>query len=396
MASNKPNKPKSSSQGPISLWHGMNFAPMCKLLAQRPPMHWSKALKIALLPPMCAHNSVMSFVEDLFFKRKVQQTEVKDPPLFIIGFWRSGTTLLHNLMAKDPRVAFPNSYEMLFPTHFLFTGKYSPQMTAFMLPKTRPMDNVRFGWDLPQEDEFAMATMTLLSPYLITALTRSFEQTNHTYDFKGAPPEQIQLWKDSMELLIKKLTYKYKKPLVMKSPGHTLRIPYLLDLYPNAKFLYIYRNPYNVCNSVLHLRRTMVREGEFGRSDLLGHEDEAIRTFNLGYDVYERDHKLIPEGNLHEIQFESLEKDPMAVLEESYSALNLGDFGPAREVIAPEVAAMKRYKKNRFDKDAAWIERVYRECRPAFDRFDYPDPTKNSGPAAGESPNSDPVAAVGK
>ncbi|MFK7819597.1 MAG: hypothetical protein AB8G99_12835, partial [Planctomycetaceae bacterium] len=63
--------------------------------------------------------------------------------------------------------------------------------------------------------------------------------------------------------------------------------------------------------------------------------------------------------------------------------------------IAPEIAAMKRYKKNRFDKDTAWMERVYRECRPAFDRFGYPDPMANSGPSSPETPNSDRVAAVG-
>ncbi len=70
---------------------------------------------------MCAYNSAMSVVEDLFFARKVKNTVVEQEPLFIIGFWRSGTTLLHNLMARDRRVAFPNSYEMLFPHHFLLT-----------------------------------------------------------------------------------------------------------------------------------------------------------------------------------------------------------------------------------------------------------------------------------
>lgn len=368
---------------------------MFRLLAKRPPMHWSRAHKIALLGPMCTYNSIMSIVEDLFFARKVKQTEVKEPPLFIIGFWRSGTTWLHNLMTRDPRVAFPNSYQMLFPQHFLFTGLYAPQMTAFMLPKTRPMDNVRFGWDLPQEDEFALATMTLLSPYLVTACPDDFSKHQHGFDFDGAPPKQIQLWKDSLELIIRKLTYKTGKPLVMKSPGHTLRIPFLLDLYPNAKFLYIYRNPYNVYNSVVHMRKTMCRENEFGRSKLLGHEEEALRTMKLGFNVYERDRKLIPEGNLHEIRFESLEADPLAEIEKAYASLNLGDFEPVREILAPEIAGMKRYKKNRFDEDSEWMERVYNECRPAFERYGYDRPQASTPGSASAAPSSDPVAAVG-
>ena len=392
----KKSKPKHSHQGPLNLWHGMSLKPMFKLLAKRPPMHWSRAHKIALLGPMCTYNSCMSLVEDLIFARKVKQTEVKQPPLFIIGFWRSGTTWLHNLMTRDPRVAFPNSYQMLFPQHFLLTGLYAPQMTAFMLPKTRPMDNVRFGWDLPQEDEFALATMTLLSPYIVTACPDDFSKHADSFDFDGAPPEQVQLWKDSLELIIRKLTYKTGKPLVMKSPGHTLRIPYLLDLYPDAKFLYIYRNPYNVFNSVVHMRKTMCVENEFGRSKLLGHEEEALRTLELGYRVYERDSKLIPEGNLHELRFESLEADPLGEVEKAYAALDLGDFGPAREVLAPEVAGMKRYKKNRFDQDSEWMDRVYDTCNDAFKRYGYDRPQTGApaGPPS-SSASSDPVATVG-
>ncbi len=395
MVQKNKSKAKSSSQGPLNLWHGMNLGPMFKLLAHRPPMHWSRAHKIALLGPMCAYNSVMSLAEDLFFGRKVKNTTVETEPFFIVGFWRSGTTLLHNLMTRDPRHAFPNSYEMLFPHHFLLTGLYAPQMTAFMLPKTRPMDNVRFGWDLPQEDEFAMATMTLLSPYIVTALPHDLSLCRHTFDFEGAPPEQIQLWKDSMELLIRKLTYKYKqKRLVMKSPGHTLRIRFLLDLYPNAKFLYIYRNPYDVFNSVVHMRKTMIRENEFGRSDYPGNEEESVRTLKLGFEVYQRDSKLIPEGNLHEIRFESLEKDPMGELEKVYQGLGLGDFEPVREKVAPDVAAMKRYKKNRFDPDAEWMERVYNDCRPAYDHFGYPAPMATPAGPKIEQPSSDTVAAA--
>lgn len=395
MAQEKKSKVKSSGQGPLNLWHGMNLGPMFKLLAQRPPMHWSRAHKIALLGPMCAYNSVMSLIEDLIFARKVKNTTVENPPLFIVGFWRSGTTLLHNLMTRDTRNAFPNSYEMLFPHHFLLTGLYAPQMTGFMLPKTRPMDNVRFGWDLPQEDEFAMATMTLLSPYIVTALPHDLSLTRHTFDFDGAPAEQIQHWKDSLELLIRKLTYKYKqKRLVMKSPGHTLRIPYLLDLYPNAKFLHIYRNPYDVYNSVVHMRRTMIRENEFGRSDYPGNEEEAIRTLKLSYEVYERDFRLIPEGNLHEIRFESLEQDPMSELEKAYAGLDLGDFEPVRELVAPDIAEMKRYKKNRFEPDAEAMRRVYDACRFGYECHGYPAPTFTSNSPKVEQPSGDAVTAA--
>jgi hypothetical protein len=55
---------------------------------------------------------------------------------------------------------------------------------------------------------------------------------------------------------LSKVTYRHSKrgvvskdkpkPLLIKSPVHTARIPLLLRLFPKAKFIYMHRNPYEV------------------------------------------------------------------------------------------------------------------------------------------------------
>lgn len=371
-----PRKPKRSSQGPIVLWHGMNLGKLPEFLAMRPPMHWSRAHRIALLPFLTAANSAFSLAEKLFFGRTVRETKITEPPLFILGHWRSGTTLLHNLVTRDPRFTFPTLYQALYPTHFLLTGQVIPKLTGFMVPKTRPMDNVKCGWHLPQEDEFALATMTLVSPYLLTAFPDDFMLHRDMYDLHGMPEAKVREWKAALDLLIRKITVASSrdgkpKSVVLKSPGHTFRIPYLLEMYPDAKFLYISRHPYDVIRSGVHMRKALVQENEFGRSPLLGHEEEVLRTYQHAFECYERDRQAIPEGNLHEMRFEDLEQDPLTELEKSYAGLGLGNFEKLKAILEPEIPALKQYKKNSFDHDPATMAGIRARLGPALERFGY-------------------------
>jgi len=104
-------------------------------------------------------NTLLAAWEKWFYGRKVRNTRV-DPPLFILGIWRSGTTHLHNLLAQDDRFACPTTYQVSFPHTFLTTERINARLLGFFLPKKRPMDNVAFGFAEPQEDEFALCSLT--------------------------------------------------------------------------------------------------------------------------------------------------------------------------------------------------------------------------------------------
>ena len=371
---NREQLAKHSSQGAFVIWHGMNVSSLCRFLAMRPPLSVSRFGRLALLPGMAMYNSAMGLAENLVYGRAVEQTEIKQPPIFILGYWRSGTTLLHNLFTRDPRFTFPNLYQTFFPWHFLLTERLMTTLTAGLVPESRPMDNVKCAWDLPQEDDVALCIMSLVSPYLLTAWSGDFSVYTPTFDFKGLPEKDVQRWKDALMLLVKKVTYRTPKPLILKSPSHTYRIPMLLEMFPGAKFVYISRNPYNVFNSTLHLRKTMIEENTLGKVNYDGHEEEVIRTFRHGFECYERDRHLIPEGDLHELRFEDLEQDPIGEMEQCYDTLGLGEFDTLRSILEPELPQLRRYRKNKFRPDTKWMERVYNELRSTFDRFGYPSP----------------------
>src|SRR5687767_12923662 len=87
-------------------------------------------------------NSVFRWHEERRYGAKWKDVPVL-PPLFVLGHWRSGTTHLHYLLGLDDRFACPNLYQVHYPHTFLSTERRFSGVTAFLLPKHRPYDNVR-------------------------------------------------------------------------------------------------------------------------------------------------------------------------------------------------------------------------------------------------------------
>jgi hypothetical protein len=107
--------------------------------------YWGRAAAITL---GSVSNSVLGQWESLGFGRKIRAAKV-EPPLFILGIWRSGTTHLHNLLAKDDRFAYPTFYQAVHPHTFLHMEAVATRALGMLLPKTRPQDNVRLGMGEP-------------------------------------------------------------------------------------------------------------------------------------------------------------------------------------------------------------------------------------------------------
>lgn len=376
------NKPKRSSQGQLIQFDGMKLSTIFQLMAVKPSLHWSRFFRIATLPCFGAYNSLMGMVESALYGRKIQQTQITHPPIFILGYWRSGTTLLHNLMTIDPRFTYPTTYQCIFPWHFLTTERVATALTGWMVPKSRPMDNVAVSWDAPQEDDVAICAMCLISPYMLLARPFDLESWTRSFRIDDLPERDRRAWEDSLTLFLKKITVRDAKTIVLKSPGHTYRIRPLLRLFPKAKFIYIQRHPYDVFNSSIHLRHTMIEENTLGKAVHPDIENSVIETYLESFHAYERDKSLIPAGNLCEVKYEHLAADPIGGLQRIYQALNLGGFDEVRARLEPKLTEHKQYKKNKFTPDASWQQQVFERCREMYERFGYPAPSDDSGTAA--------------
>jgi hypothetical protein len=93
--------------------------------------------------------------ENLIYSRKrLSRVTFDKPPLFILGHWRSGTTLLHNMLCQDPDSSYVTTYQSVFPNNLASKAVFRTLMKIAM-PDRRPADNMKLDVSLPQEDEFA-------------------------------------------------------------------------------------------------------------------------------------------------------------------------------------------------------------------------------------------------
>ena len=374
-AAGKPTEPtesKPNKQGHFCIWHGLTFGKWLRLLASRPPMHWTGLPRLASISVLSVLNSWNDLLESVLLGGKIARQKIEHPPIFILGHWRSGTTLLHNLMTLDSQFTYPNLYQVMYPGNFLLTERVTTRLTGWVLPKKRPMDNLPTGWSLPQEDEMALLVMTLISPYLMLAHQGHPEKYERFFDLKQLTPNERHRWQDALLTFVKKLTLRANKPVVLKSPSHTYRIPVLLEMFPDAKFLYIYRDPYAVFSSGMHLRKTLFRENGLGKPLFDGMEEEVLDVYSDCVETYEQTKHLIPAGRLHELKFEELEADPLGQMRQVYESLGLGNWEHVEPVIRNEVPALNKYRKNTFNMDEATMRRVHARWRSSFEIYGYP------------------------
>src|SRR5262249_10344440 len=151
-------------------------------------------------------------------------------------------THLHRLLAADSRFAFPTFSQVWHPHDFLLTDRLRSRAARLLLPATRTLDNVALHPDAPEEEEFALCRMTSLSPFLAQAFPDRAAHYGRYLTFRGVPAKEVERWKAAFVRLAQKLTWKYRRPLLFKSPPHTARIRLLLELFPGARFVHIHRN----------------------------------------------------------------------------------------------------------------------------------------------------------
>jgi omega-hydroxy-beta-dihydromenaquinone-9 sulfotransferase len=330
--------------------------------------YWLKAAMITLAS---IPNTLLGAWEDLWYRRTVRDTKI-DPPLFILGIWRSGTTHLHNLLAQDDRFAFPNTYQACFAHSFLSSESVNAWIVDFLLPKRRPMDSMTMGVAEPQEDEFAIGTLTGRAFPMAWAFPRHAGFYNRYLTLRGASESDVAEWQAALMWFVQKLSFKFGKPLVLKSPGHTCRIKRLLELFPEARFIHIHRNPFHVFRSTQHMIRSVTPLWALQRPDYSDLDDRTIQQYKEVYDAFFEERRLIPRDRFHEVCFESLETDPIGQMRGIYEALALPDFPVAEPAIQRYVESLGSYRKNAFLEIPFELKtRIEREWRRCFEEWGY-------------------------
>lgn len=269
-----------------------------------------------------------SFLQFIFYSRKIKNSVVTTSPVFILGHYRSGTTYLHKLLASTGSFAYVSYYDMLCPNSSLLFAKSLKVVLQFIINKLNiktPFFNKAIpSLDEPAEEErFLINKGSRYTDYWRFVFPLSWNKWSSCAE-RCEELNYFQHWRKEYVDLLKLATYKHKgKQLILKSPPNTERIRQLLEIFPSAKFIYIERNPYHVFYSACNLWQKAIKK--FCLQDISDEQIEELVFTHYAQliDGYEKNKILIPTGNLIELKYEDLEADPLSNLERIFESLHI-------------------------------------------------------------------------
>jgi hypothetical protein len=368
------------------IWAGSGFPAWIRLLARNGfRIHWTVLHVVTYVTIVSLGHTLLRGLQNLVYGRRIANTPIDQPPIFILGHWRTGTTLLHEFLALDERHVGPSTYECMEPNHFLLTEGLVSRWMPFFSLSVRPMDNMAAGFDRPQEDEFALCNLGLPSPYLTVAFPNNPPQYEEYLDLEGIPPRALARWKRVFRRFLQELTYKHHKRLVLKSPTHSCRVKTLLELFPDARFVHIVRDPYVVFPSTVNLWKSLYITFGLQRPTFQGLEEHVYKTFNRVYDKIEEGKGLIDFDRFYELRYEDLVGDPVGQMATLYDHLGLGGFEQVLPKLQAHVANNAGYKTNRYqlgDEQRAEITRRWGSVIRLYGYEPQPAPAPNAPAAA--------------
>lgn len=359
---------------PISTLAGSTLRNYFRVL-QQGRVHPRYYFKIFLTTVVILFATPFHLWERIYFRRKLAKVQFEKPPLFILGHWRSGTTLLHNLLTKDPGVGYMTTYQSVFPNNLASKWIFKTFMRINM-PAERPADRVKLNINFPQEDEFAFCNTQPNGYYNFFYFPVEYSQIyDRAVHHENLSEKQIKHWYASYDTMVKKaLINTGRNKIVIKNPINTARIDKLLKLYPKAKFLYIYRNPITVYLSTQRFFNGLFPTLWLERVDNEFMDHMIIDVYHRVINDYMEQKELIPPENLVELQFEKFEKDPLAEIEKIYTQLWKEDFNEVKSHFTKYLESQKKHKKHKYELGSEEIEMIQKHFRKHMEFYGYGKP----------------------
>jgi omega-hydroxy-beta-dihydromenaquinone-9 sulfotransferase len=368
----------------LHLLAGANLASFARILSRRGAPSPRSYMQVAIIFASAVLRWPGCAIEALRVARRVEGVSFDPAPVFIVGHWRSGTTLLHNLMSRDPGFCFPTIVDVLRPYDFY------PNPLDFVtrgvvlrfLPRTRPMDDVRLDPDLPQEEELALATMGAPSffncIYFPKRMTSVFAED---VLFADADDETLRVWREALRYYLAKLAaLNPGRRLLLKNPAHSARIPLLLALFPGAKFIHIHRDPSAVFHSMrkfYHRMLPILALQDYRPADIDGHILWAYpKLMNRLLDSL----TALPPGDAIVVRYDELAADPTNTMKRIYRDLNLGDFERVKYTIEAYAREHLHGMSPAPSLDHQTASRLALDWGPVYTRLGYPPPVSMQKP----------------
>ena len=281
---------------------------------------------------------------------RLREEERKDPavleeridrPIFVLGLPRSGTTFLHNLLADDPGNLTPRCWQTVFPYPVGVQKNGSRDRRAELTAR--------------QYSQFLLLAPELpsLHPLDAHAAQECIEITGHVFrslrfDTTHYIPSFQQWLEDAGHLEAYRFHKRFLQHLqhqnggglwILKSPDHIFALEALCEVYPDARFVFVHRDPMKVLPSVARLTE-ILRQPFTRKIDRLQIGQQVSNRWELGSKLLIEAAdwlKSSPERIMH-VRYKDLVRDPFAIVTDLYRHFGMTLSGPGEQGLKRSIA----------------------------------------------------------
>ncbi|CAB1367578.1 sulfotransferase family protein [Denitratisoma oestradiolicum] len=361
-------------------------------------------LKLLLwtVPLRATFHTLCFFLDGILFPG-LWFTRVK-APVFVIGHARSGTTLAHRLLCGDERFSAFRYYELLLPSllqkklvrlvawldRHLFGRRIEQRLQAWEKRKFGPTQHIhKMGLTIPEEDDLIYQA-SCASGFWMTKLPYMGELDFFHIDQRPAASRR-RMMRFYKECVRRQLYLNGSERIhLSKNPTWCGRVESLIEAFPDARFVVLYRNPYETIPSLLKLLNVGWKlQGNMAPERI--RESTRVMT-DLSYETY-----LYPEEALRRhptvpcaiIDYRQLTTQPKATIEKVYADLGIEMTPAYRAFLEAEEARAKRHEtEHRYSLAEFGLDdkEIRQRLAPLFEQFhwdaDAASPTPQETPHA--------------
>jgi len=247
-------------------------------------------------------------------------------PIVITGTARSGTSILFECLAQDPRLRAPATWEAFdsVPPPETETYATDPRIAATdrevalwhaITPAYRSMHANAGG--APNECIFLMAHAFASEHFSGVLDVPTYARWLASHDRVSA----FRCHRDLLQLL------QWRCPgerWLLKAPSHLTMVPDLLAVYPDARIIHTHRDPGRTVPSTISLMATLrLMRRDHVDIDVLAKTMMRGMAFGLDKLRQERVTGVVPAAQCIDVQYQDLVRDPLTVIAAIYEALDL-------------------------------------------------------------------------
>ncbi|MFK7896276.1 MAG: sulfotransferase [Myxococcota bacterium] len=318
----------------------------------------------------------LNFIED-----RKQNPSIADEkiikPLIVVGMPRTGSTILHDILAQDPDSRAPLTWEVMFPSP-------PPEPETFETdPRIEACDATFPSVDLqipafkamhPMGARLSQECVSIMADTMVSPLFHNQFRVSSYQDWVDHEADWSRVY-EFHEQQLQHLGWKVKRDRwVLKTGAHMWGLPHLLEKYPDARIVFTHRDPVKSMTSYASLTALVRSMGSDEVDAVEIAEDWTARIRRvLENSIALRAKEAYPEAQFYDMHFQDFVGDQFKEVEKIYDAFDLPLEGAAVDRMKAFIAdnpkdkhGIHRYSPSEFGVDP---DRIRESFGAYMDRF---------------------------